>query len=152
MVSRCDAEEKEIFKVPEKRDQGWSGAPEEVSHVREEVLKNEVLNTREDSTHGHHQMVDTEIRLILFFATKDGSSIQPVKTRLGADCGSDHELLIAKFRLTLKKVGKTTRPYKVKVKVKLLSRVRLFATPWTVAHQAPLSIVYQALCLSDLVP
>ena len=30
------------------------------------------------------------------------------KTRLGADCGSDHELLIAKFRLTLKKVGKTT--------------------------------------------
>ena len=34
------------------------------------------------------------------------------KTRLGADCGSDHELLIAKFRLKLKKVGKTTRPFK----------------------------------------
>ena len=32
------------------------------------------------------------------------------KTRLGADCGSDHELHIAKFRLKLKKVGKTTRP------------------------------------------
>ena len=32
------------------------------------------------------------------------------KTRLGADCGSDHELLIAKFRLELKKVGKNTRP------------------------------------------
>ena len=32
------------------------------------------------------------------------------KTRLGADCGSDYELLIAKFRLKLKKVGKTTRP------------------------------------------
>ena len=32
------------------------------------------------------------------------------KTRLGADCGSDHELLIAKFRLKLKKVGKTTSP------------------------------------------
>ena len=32
------------------------------------------------------------------------------KTRPGADCGSDHELLIAKFRLKLKKVGKTTRP------------------------------------------
>ena len=32
------------------------------------------------------------------------------KTRLGADCGSDHELLIEKFRLKLKKVGKTTRP------------------------------------------
>ena len=39
------------------------------------------------------------------------SSIQSAKTRLGADCGSDHELLIAKFRLKLKKVGKTTRPF-----------------------------------------
>ena len=38
------------------------------------------------------------------------SSLQSAKTRLGADCGSDHELLIAKFRLKLKKVGKTTRP------------------------------------------
>ena len=38
------------------------------------------------------------------------SSIQSAKTRLGADCGSDHEFLITKFRLTLKKVGKTTRP------------------------------------------
>ena len=37
------------------------------------------------------------------------SSIQSAKTRLGADCGSDHELLIATFRLKLKKVGKTTR-------------------------------------------
>ena len=36
--------------------------------------------------------------------------MQSAKTRLGADCGSDHELLIAKFRLKLKKVGKTTRP------------------------------------------
>ena len=34
------------------------------------------------------------------------------KTRLGADCGSDHELLIAKFRLKLKKVGKMTRPFR----------------------------------------
>ena len=39
-------------------------------------------------------------------------SIQSAKTRLGADCGSDHELLIAKFRLTLKKIGKTTRPFR----------------------------------------
>ena len=38
------------------------------------------------------------------------SSIQSTKTRPGADYGSDHELLIAKFRLKLKKVGKTTRP------------------------------------------
>ena len=34
------------------------------------------------------------------------------KSSLGADCGSDHELLIAKFRLKLKKVGKTTRPFR----------------------------------------
>ena len=34
------------------------------------------------------------------------------KTRPGADCGSDHELLVAKFRLKLKKVGKTTRPFR----------------------------------------
>ena len=34
------------------------------------------------------------------------------KTRLGVGCGSDHELLIAKFRLKLKKVGKTTRPFR----------------------------------------
>ena len=34
------------------------------------------------------------------------------KTRLGADCGSDHELLIAKFRLKVKKVGETTRPFR----------------------------------------
>ena len=39
-------------------------------------------------------------------------SVQSAKTTLGGDCGSDHELLIAKFRLKLKKVGKTTRPLK----------------------------------------
>ena len=40
------------------------------------------------------------------------SSIQSAKTRPGADCGSDHELLIAKFRLKLKKVGKTTMSFR----------------------------------------
>ena len=40
------------------------------------------------------------------------STIQSTKTRPGADCGSDHELLAAKFRLKLKKVGKTTRPFR----------------------------------------
>ena len=40
------------------------------------------------------------------------SPIQSAKTRPGADCGSDHEPLIAKFRLKMKKVGKTTRPFR----------------------------------------
>ena len=40
------------------------------------------------------------------------SSLQSAKKRLRADCGSDHELLIAKFRLKLKKVGKTTKPFR----------------------------------------
>ena len=39
-------------------------------------------------------------------------SIQSAKTTLGADCGSDHELLIAKFRLKLKKIGEMTRPFR----------------------------------------
>ena len=52
------------------------------------------------STHGHHQMVNTGIRLIIFFVAKDGDSLysQKKQDRAGADCGSDHELL-AKFRL-----------------------------------------------------
>ena len=51
-------------------------------------------------------MVNTEIRLIIFWR----SSLQLAKTRPGADCGSYHKLLIAKFRLKLQKVGKNTRP------------------------------------------
>ena len=59
-------------------------------------------------------MANTEIRVIIFFAAKDGEalSIQSIKTRPGVDYGSDHELLIAKFRLKLKKVGKTSRPFR----------------------------------------
>ena len=55
-------------------------------------------------------MVNTEIRLIILFAAKDGETLyKSAKTRLGADCVSDHEILIAKFRLKLKKVGKIAR-------------------------------------------
>ena len=48
----------------------------------------------------------------ILYSQKRRSSIQSAKTRLRSDCGSDHELLIAKFRLKLKKVGKTTRPFR----------------------------------------
>ena len=56
-------------------------------------------------------MINTKIRLIIFFSVKDGEALQ-TKTRLGADCGSDHELLIAKFRLKLKKIEKSIRPFR----------------------------------------
>ena len=52
-------------------------------------------------------MVNTEIILIILFAAKDGEALYSQQKQ---DCGSDHELLIAKFRPKLKKVGKTTRP------------------------------------------
>ena len=63
--------------------------------------------------HGHHQMVNTEIRFIILFEVKDGEALysQQIQDQ-EADCGSDHEFLIAKFRLKLKKVGKTTRPFR----------------------------------------
>ena len=54
-------------------------------------------------------MVNTEIRLIVFFVAKDGETIYSQQKQ--TDCGSDPER-IAKFRLKLKKVGKTTRPFR----------------------------------------
>ena len=56
-------------------------------------------------------MVNTVIRLNMYFAAKDGEALYSAKTRLGADYGLDRELIIAKFRLKLKKVGKITRPF-----------------------------------------
>ena len=67
---------------------------------------------REDSTHGHHQMVNTEIRLIIFFADKDGEALYSQQKQDRELTGSDQELFIAKFRLKLKKVGKTARPFR----------------------------------------
>ena len=58
-------------------------------------------------------MVNTKIRVIIFLCSqKWRSSRQSTKTRPGDDYGSAHELLIAKFRLKLKKVGKTTRLFR----------------------------------------
>ena len=69
-------------------------------------------NTREDYTwtspDGQYQ---NQIDYILC-SQRWRSSIQSAKTKPGAGCGSDHELLIAKFRLKLKKVGKATRPFR----------------------------------------
>ena len=54
----------------------------------------------------HRNQID-----IILCSQRWRSSIHSAKARPGADCGSDHELLIAKFRLKLKKVGKTIRPF-----------------------------------------
>ena len=68
--------------------------------------KNTSKYPRDDSTHGHHQ-TDSVLS-----SRRWKSSIQSAKARPRADYGSDHELLIAKFRLKLKKIGKTTRSFR----------------------------------------
>ena len=76
------------------------------------VIANTLLNNTRlytcTSPDGQHQ---NQIDYILF-SQRWRSSIQLAKTRLGVDYGSDHELLIAKFRLKLNKVGKTTRTFR----------------------------------------
>ena len=57
-------------------------------------------------------MVNTKIRLIIFFTAKDGEALYSQQKQDWELTGSDHELLIAKFRFKLKKVGKTTRPFR----------------------------------------
>ena len=75
-------------------------------------------------------MVNTKIRLIIFFAAKDREAVySQQKTRLGADSGSGHELLIAKFRLILKNIGKTARPFRydlnqIPYTVEVINRVK----------------------------
>ena len=55
-------------------------------------------------------MVNTQIKLITFFVAKVGEAVYSQQKRCGAVCDSDHRLLIAKFKLKLKKARKTTRP------------------------------------------
>ena len=70
-------------------------------------------NPREDSTHGHHQMVNTEIRLVIFFAARDGEALYSQQKQ-------DQKLTVAQIMnsllpnsdLKLKKVGKTSRPFR----------------------------------------
>ena len=87
---------------------------------------------RECTGHSKHLLPTTQ-RWLYTWASPDGqyqnqivyilcsrrwrSSIQSAKTRPGADCGSDHQLLIAKLRLNLKKVGKTTRLFRYNLNI-----------------------------------
>ncbi|XP_055282524.1 craniofacial development protein 2-like isoform X2 [Moschus berezovskii] len=59
-----------------------------------------------------HQMTNTEIRLIIFFATKDGEAVYSQQKQDRELTGSDNKFLITKFRCKLKKVGKTTRTFR----------------------------------------
>ena len=63
-------------------------------------------------SHGHQQMVNTEIRLIILIAAEDGKTLYSQQQQNWELSGSDHELLIANFRLRLEKVGKTTIPFR----------------------------------------
>ena len=81
------------------------------------VTAKNLLPTTKDSTHGHQQMVNTKMRLFMFFIDKYGEALysqqkKKKKKRLETDCGSDHELLITIFIFKLKKIGKTTRPFR----------------------------------------
>ena len=80
-------------------------------------------NTRDNSTHGHHQVVNAEVRLAMFFAAKNGEALQSQQkqdlelaglrslqqTRPGAGWA---QLLIAKYQLKLKKVKEISRPFR----------------------------------------
>ena len=66
--------------------------------------------------------------------------MQLAKARLGADYGSDHELLISKFRLKLKKVGKTSRPF----------RYDLNQVPY--GYTMEVTNIFKGLDLTDRVP
>ena len=80
------------------RTSTFSWSRERTGHSKYPLLTTH--NTRDDSTHGHHQKVNTKFRLIIFFVAKDGEALysQQKQQKPGADYGSDHELLIAKFR------------------------------------------------------
>ena len=85
-------------------------------------IKNQIVNicwiiekARELCFRPAYRFLKRQVRwsgIPISFRQRWRSSLQSAKTRLGADCGSDHELLTAKFRLKLKKVGKTTGPFR----------------------------------------
>ena len=85
-------------------------------------------------------MVNTKIRHSILYSQRWRSSIQSTKTRPGADCGSDHELLITKFTVKLKKAGKTARPF----------RYDLNQTPYD--HTVEVTKRCKGLDLTDRVP
>ena len=81
---------------------------EHTGHSKHPLPTTQEKSLHTDITDGQHQnLID-----YMLCSQRWRSSIQSAKTRLGADCGLDRELLIAKFRLKFNKVGKTTRPFR----------------------------------------
>ena len=72
--------------------------------------KHPLPKTKEDSTHGHHQMVNTEIRLTIFFAVKDWEALYSQQKQYCILIVAQIMNSLLKFRLKLKTLGKTTRP------------------------------------------
>ena len=105
--------------------EAWHAAIRGVAKSRTWLSNWTELNWRECTGHSKHPLPTTQEKTLHMDITRCSTpksdwlySLQPkmeiqwAKTRLGADCGSDHELLIAKFRLKLEKVGKTIRPFR----------------------------------------
>ena len=87
-------------------------------------------------------MVNTKIRLIIFFAAKDGEAAYSQQKQDWELTGSDHELLITKFRLKLKKVGKTARSF----------RYDLNQIPYDYDYKVEVRNRFKGLDLIDRVP
>ncbi|XP_055392351.1 transmembrane and coiled-coil domain-containing protein 5B [Bubalus kerabau] len=96
----CASQEKELVKIESDYQSVYQLCEDQAHYIKkyQEILR----------------QMEKEKEMLLLEKEVQGWTIQSAKTRLGADCGSDHELLIAKFRLKLKKVGKTIRPFRCK--------------------------------------
>ena len=86
---------------------GMQGEEEGSTRCHQEVNSSQAMMSFEGWVRGLGNQID------YICSQRWKSPIQSAKIRLGADCGSDHELLIAKFRLKLKKIGKTAKPFRL---------------------------------------
>ncbi|XFG04421.1 hypothetical protein AB1E19_008045 [Capra hircus] len=98
----CASQEKELVKIESDYQSVYQLCEDQAHYIKK---YQEILRQMEK---------EKEMMLLEKEVQRWGSSIQSAKTRPGADYGSDHQLLIAKFRLRLKKVGKTIRPFRCK--------------------------------------
>ena len=81
------------------------------SQPRDQTLGSHIAG-KPNFTYGHHQIVNNKIRLIAFFATKDGEALYSQQKQEPGLTDSDHQSPIAKYRLDLKKVGETTKQFR----------------------------------------